>query len=372
MKFDVPFIRPVFPHPEEVSRDLQDIIEANWFTNFGPKEREFVRGIEAYLGDGLHAVTFSNATLALMAAIKVLLPAGVNERFVLVPSFTFAAGPAAIEWADYRPLFIDVESETLQPSLASARAALATYGRRISGILLCNTFGIGNPSIGEWELLAQENDLPLIIDSAAGFGSLYASGAKVGQAGLCEIFSFHATKPFAIGEGGAVVCHDAEVAIRLKAFTNFGFTAGQGATSLGLNAKLQEINAAIGLRQLTNFDEALEQRRKTLRRMREAISGDTYRFPDGLEQSSVCFASTLLPDRETRDLVLGRLREHSIEARSYYSPAVHTQPHFADAARADSLVNTSVALGKVLSIPIHQSMAEASFQAIVNVLNYEV
>lgn len=356
MTFRVPFIRPVFPGPAVISEDFSAIVESNWFTNFGPREREFAARVAEYIAPGMHAALFSNATIALMASIEAALGPGDATRFVLVPSFTFAAGPEAIEWAGYRPLLIDIDEDTLQPSTESARRALERYGDDVAGILLCNTFGIGNPDIDAWEDLARSAGLSLVIDSAAGFGSVYADGRHVGTSGLCEVFSFHATKPFAIGEGGAVVSDDAEFIERLRSFSNFGFAGRDGAHRRGLNGKLQEFNAAIGLRQLDSFPDALRSRRSTLELFRQELPAELMRFPGGIERSSVCFASAVVRSASERDALLASLIDAGVEARTYYAPAVHRQPYFASAVRADDLAVTDTIGSTVLSIPVHQDM----------------
>ena len=367
MTFRVPFIRPVFPGPEVISSDFSAIVESNWFTNFGPREREFASQVGAYVAPGMHAALFSNATVALMASLEAAYGPGDSTRYILVPSFTFAAGPEAIEWAGYRPLLIDLEEETLQPSTESARRALEQYGDDVAGILLCNTFGIGNPRIREWEELARTAELPLVIDSAAGFGSLYSEERRVGTAGLCEVFSFHATKPFAIGEGGAVVSSDADFVERLRSFSNFGFTGRDGARRRGLNGKLQEFNAAIGLRQLETFDSALDSRRATLETFRSELPADLVRFPLGIELSSVCFSSVVVRSGAERDALLSALIDAGIEARAYYSPAVHRQPYFAQARRVDDLAATEAIGATVLSIPVHQNMADEDVRLVLDV-----
>ncbi|CAN5212616.1 DegT/DnrJ/EryC1/StrS family aminotransferase [soil metagenome] len=367
MSFDVPFIRPQFPAAKELSADFSEIVEANWYTNFGPKERAFSAALAAKMGDGYHVVTFANATIALLAALQVKLGRGDGHRRVLVPSFTFAAGPQAIEWCGYVPLFVDIDAATLQPSLHDARKVLSEPGQDIAAILLCNTFGIGNGSIAEWEDLADEAGVPLIIDSAAGFGSTYPDGSPVGTAGTCEVLSFHATKPFAIGEGGAIVTRDLELATALTEFTNFGFHAAQGATALGLNGKLHEFGAAIGLRQLVGFSESIAARQSVVARYMSSLPA-TFIFPERIEESSVCFATMLLPDRETRDAAKERLLARSVEARTYYSPPVHAQPHFAGAQSVAGLDVTMEVVGRVLSVPVYARMAEHEIHLIIDTL----
>lgn len=368
MGFDVPFIRPVFPSAEVLSVDIAEIVGSNWFTNFGPKEEEFTRAIADYVGSGYSVVTFSNATVGLMAALTCLLGRGDGSQYVIAPSFTFAAGPEAIEWSGYKPLFVDIDASTVQPALADAIAAIDSPEFDIAAILLCNTFGIGNSQIAAWEQLARSAHIPLVIDSAAGFGSTYADGRRVGRAGDCEVFSFHATKPFAIGEGGAVVTRDPGLAIRLKEFTNFGFRDGKGAVALGLNGKLQEISAAIGLRQLAQFDRVLGARHDVLARYMKELALSGVVFPEQIENSSVCFASMLFPDGLARDNVRSNLLAKGVEARAYYSPPVHHQPHFESAARFGGLEVTEDVVSRILSVPVYQDMAEEHIVLILDAI----
>jgi dTDP-4-amino-4,6-dideoxygalactose transaminase len=364
----VPFIRPHFPPPAEIAADYERIRASNHFTNFGPFEREFCERIADYVGGGVHAVTFANATLGLVAAISGVLGRGDGTRGVVVPSFTFAAGPSALEWNGYAPVFIDIEPSGLQPSIASAQAALDRYGEAIAGVLLCNSFGIGNVEIDAWLAWAGERGLPLVIDSAAGFGSLYVDGSKVGTAGLAEVFSFHATKPFGIGEGGAVVTKDHELARRLTTFQNFGFGEASETETLGLNAKLPELAAAIGLRQFARFDSLLDDRRGVLAAYAAALEPLGFEFPQNIERSSGCFASVLLPSAADRDGAISALRADGIGARHYYAPAVHRHPHFAGARRAPSLEQTASAEGRILSLPVHDDMDPQVVARIVEVL----
>lgn len=365
MGFDIPFIRPVFPSSEELAADVAKIVHSNWFTNFGPKEQQFRVGIADYLGGDLEVVTFTNATIALVASLSQLLESRAPGGLVIVPSFTFAAGPQAIRWAGHHPLFIDIDGESLQPSLQAAQAACDEHGPKIVGILLCNTFGIGGEAVRSWEELATRHGIPLIIDSAAGFGSMYPDGSRVGTRGDCEIFSFHATKPFAIGEGGAVVTRDGRIAEVLRSFSNFGFEGGDGAVRAGLNGKLQEINAAIGLRQLLTIDDVVRERRQVLERYARifvaADAGSTVPFA---ENSSVCFAPVMLHDAASRNPLLDALRTAGIEARVYYAPPVHQHPTFADDLRVGRLEVTEAVSTRILCLPVFQGMPESTFQVV--------
>lgn len=369
MTYEVPFIKPIFPTGVDIASDVGDIVASNWFTNFGPNERRFRDSIVDRISPSSYAVTFSNATIALIGALSVFIEEKRPGGVVLVPSFTFAAGPEAVRWVGLEPLFIDVDPITVQPALASAHAAFETHADRVVGILLCNTFGIGAPDVAAWEELAKNRNVPLIIDSAAGFGSEYPDGTPVGSRGDCEVVSFHATKPFAIGEGGAALTSDERRATEMRSFSNFGFDS-DGAVRSGLNGKLQEFNAAIGLRQMESFDAALKDRRAALARYTSLLVGSGFAeaIPNA-DLSSVCFASFLLPDKIARDVMLDGLRSRGVEARVYYSPPVHRQPSFARSEVIDELKVSDDVYGRIIALPAFVRLPEHAFDSVSAVMH---
>lgn len=359
MPAEIPFIRPSFPVPAELAEDFEAIVQANWYTNFGPKEREFAGALGTYLGPDLHVATLANGTLALIAALQVTLGPGTRDRYLLMPSFTFVAVAQAAQWTGYRPWFIDIDPETWQPSIASAGAVLESSREHVAGILLPNVFGVGNPDIDAWEKLAAEWQLPIVIDSAAGFGSAYADGRPVGGRGACEIFSFHATKPFAVGEGGALVSRDPELIEMTHRFQNFGFEASRDCTQLGMNGKLQEISAAIGLRQLVGLDRRLASRRKVFDCYRAELAQFGLQFQPNAEASSLCFASVCCTSAGQKAAVLASLSEHAIQARDYYNPPLHRQKYFVSDSELQSadLPATEDICSRIVSLPVHDDMA---------------
>lgn len=368
MTYKVPFIRPSFPSADEVAEDYKQIVASNWFTNFGPFERKFAQEIGNYIGDEYTAVTFCSATAGLLASIVAILGKGDNSKYVIMPSFTFAAGADAIIWCGYKPLFVDIEQRGLHMDIDATKTAIEQYGDEIAGILFCNAFGAGTYNIEEWEALAKSFNLPLIIDSAAGFGSLYSNGSKVGRAGDCEIFSFHATKSFAIGEGGAVVTKNKQLAEQLVSIQNFGFNK-RNATYLGFNGKLQEISAAIGLRQMDVFEDSLKNKRTIFDKYSKGIDSSRYSLQLNAQNAALCFAVIVMQDSKQRDQKLNELHEAGVDAKTYYSPALHSQNYFKDCTIAGSLHTTEKIEASVLSLPLHYNMSDEHSDLIINVLN---
>jgi dTDP-4-amino-4,6-dideoxygalactose transaminase len=263
---------------------------------------------------------------------------------------------------------VDVDPQTWQPSVASARAALEADDGSIAGLLLANVFGVGNPDIGAWEELASECGLPLVIDSAAGFGSRYADDEHVGGRGDCEIFSFHATKPFAIGEGGALVSRNPEITDRALDFQNFGFDKTRECLELGMNAKLQEISAAIGIRQLAEFDTRLAGRRDVLHRYSTGLRRTGLQFQPNADASSLCFASALCTSTEHKVSVMKSLLENGIQARDYYNPPQHLHPYFEanrEFWRSTELSVTNDVCSRIVSLPIHDQMATDDIDRVI-------
>ena len=358
MKYDpVPFIKPLFPDTNKLAAEYERIKLNNWYTNCGPNENNFREEIEKYIGQSTHAATFNNATSALLAAIIGCLGRGDSTKYIVVPSFTFVAGPQAIVWCGYKPLFFDINPSTLQMDINGFDSMPNDIKNKIAGILFCNTFGVGDPGIDRWVEVSKDYKIPLMVDSAAGFGSRYEDGTYLGARGDCEIFSFHATKPFAIGEGGAVVSKNKKLIDKLYAIQNFGFNNNRDSTELGFNGKLQEINAAIGLLQLKDFRNRLSVRQNTVREYKKSLEPKGYKFQDNIENSSACFVNIICKSSVDKNNVLINLTNGGIQARDYYNPVVHKQDYFRHTPTPIKLKQTDDVASKIISLPVHDNMS---------------
>lgn len=368
MKYRIPFIKPAFPSASEIAEDYAKIVESNWFTNFGPYEREFTKQAAGFLGEDMFACSASSATLGLFIAIQTLLKVEGDRKKVLVPSFTFAAGPEMIILSGFTPVFIDIDKDSWQPDFRQAEDYIRNNQDSVAGVLLCNSFGVGNLSIEKWESLARSYNIPLIIDSAAGFGSMYGNHQRVGTKGDCEIFSLHATKPFAVGEGGLIVSKNQDLIEKFKSFENFGFNHEKKIGAVGINAKMQEFNAAIGLRQLEGFDARLANRQLNLEKYKAKLTPIGCIFQDNDQNSTIPFVSIITESKDLTTVALNNLVQSGVEARKYYEPLHHQSILMQKSEIFGDLSFTEDIYNRIISLPLHDSMTEDEIDFITDTI----
>ena len=350
----IPFLTPRFPDPSVVAGDYREIFESGVFTNGGPFEGRFAAELARWIGRGVDVAVTANATVGIQLACKSLFHG--DRRLVPVASFTAAAVPSALVWSGFEPVLLDIEPDTWQPDLRRAEHFLQSHHHDVAGILLTNTFGTANASVDAWETMARHYRLPLVIDSAAGFASEYSWGEPLGSRGDCEIFSFHATKTLAIGEGGAIASRDHRFIRQINQLKNFGFDATRRSTGLGQNGKLPELSAAIGTRQLEVLKDRLAQRLEVLRWYATNLEPLGCAFQSDGMLGAPPFVSVALPSRRQREELGRALDEAGIGWRAYFNPPVHGHPVFANVRRAGDLTVTDDLCGRIISLPLDDGL----------------
>jgi dTDP-4-amino-4,6-dideoxygalactose transaminase len=361
---EIPFLSPTFPPVADVASAYQEIVDSGCFSNGGAKERAFSRAVSAMIGYEVETSLVANATMALQLACAATFDP--DRRFAVVPSFTFAAGPLALRWCGFEPVFVDVELTDWQPSAPPAEEFIAAHRDDVAGILLTQTFGIGARSVGAWEDLADRFDLPLVIDSAAGFGASYEDSSPLGHRGRCEVFSFHATKMLAIGEGGAVTARDSQLIERLDRMKNFAFDDARSCSSIGTNAKMPELAAAIGLLQLANLPDRIRRRRAVLSEYRRVLEPIGFKFQEGADRSAPAFVPAVVPPGSDRDRLVSALDCAGFRCRTYYNPPVHLQPFFTECRVIGELTATAKLAGSIISLPISDDLADETVAEIAD------
>ncbi|MCI4351753.1 MAG: DegT/DnrJ/EryC1/StrS family aminotransferase, partial [Thermoplasmata archaeon] len=363
----IPFLTPRLPDPAEVAHDYAAICGRGVFTNSGPVERRFGAALATWIGRDVGVSVTASATTSIQLACRALFRP--DRRYALVASFTAPAGPLALRWAGYEPVLLDIEPESWQPDSEQAQRFLSRHVGEVAGILLTTTFGTGNAAIAGWEALAQRHGLALVIDSAPGFGSTYATGEALGARGDCEIFSFHATKTLAVGEGGAIAARDRGLVERFDRLKNFGYDDDRRSLGVGLNAKLPELASAIGLRQLDALPGRLDARRERLRWYAEALEPAGCQFQAGMATSAPSFVPILLPSPCDRHRVGCALRDVGIGWRAYYNPPVHRQPSFGGTRAAEELATTEDVAARIISLPLDEELSREDVNGIAGIVS---
>jgi dTDP-4-amino-4,6-dideoxygalactose transaminase len=345
---------PELPPTEAILEYYRRSEEAGFYSNGGPCSRLLAERVSERLR-GAACVPVNNATSGLMAAMRAAFgePDGAR-RIVLTTSFTFTATACAIMWCGFTPVFVDVEERGWHMDGARLAQALDALEGRVAGVLGCATFGTAppKPQRAAWRESCAAYGVPLVIDSAAGFGAIDEFARPLGGVGDTEVFSFHATKPFAIGEGGLVATPDEDLAERITRAINFGLEPGTRVSAeAGFNGKLSELHAATALAMLDRFDEVLVARRGHASRLRRAIgAGVTYQR--GANRSPWQFFQLLVASPEARAEALVLAAEAGVEVRTLHDPALHRHPAFADVRCADDLEVTDAVAARSLTLPM--------------------
>jgi dTDP-4-amino-4,6-dideoxygalactose transaminase len=360
----IQFLSPKFPDVSEVTEDIKRIYESNMYTNSGPFEKQLTRDLEEYLSQNIKVSINCNATIGLMMAVRHLFIKG--RKKVLIQSFTFAAGVHAILWSDYQPVFVDINQDDWQMDIVEAENYIKNNVDDLAGVIVCNTFGTPNNGMEAWESLCKKYELPLIVDSAAGMGSVYKNGEKIGGMGDCEVFSFHATKPFGIGEGGAITSKNEKLINDFEIMKNFSFGSERTVEFLGLNAKVPEITCAIGIRVLKKFDQRLKKRRELLGIYKELLMPKGVIFHENDELSTVAYVSILV--NENRDELLKKYAETEIVVRNYYNPPLHKHAFFKDFEKASDLKKTEALCSKIVSLPMYEELTREDIERICSII----
>jgi dTDP-4-amino-4,6-dideoxygalactose transaminase len=347
----LPLLIPALPEAEALRPYLERIDSARRYTNFGPLNAEFEGRLALHAGSPrapAHVVTTANATLALELALRALgLPAGAR---VAVPALTFVATATAVRRAGLEPAICDVDpaSWCLTPALA-ARAIEQCEARAVIPVA---TFGAALDP-GEWDNFGTERGVPVLVDAAGAFGS-----QQVGKR-TDVVYSFHATKSFGIGEGGALASADPGRIAAVRKASNFGIDVSCGEIDeCGTNAKLSEYHAAVGLAVFDTWDAVRAERAVLAARYRDALVehcpwlGFQLRAPGAIDS----LMPVLLPAQVDVAAVRIALATAGVETRQWYCPPLHQHPALRDCPRAGPLTASDRLGQSLLGLPYYRGM----------------
>lgn len=357
--------QPSLPPLEDLLPLLEDIWDRRLLTNGGPFHQRLERELAQFLGVD-HLSLFSNGTLALVTALQAQ---GIRGEVITTP-FSFVATAHSLLWNGLRPVFADIDpvSLALDPDRVEA-----LIGPQTAAILPVHVYGIPC-DVERLQQLADRHRVKLIYDAAHAFG-IRDQGGSVLRHGDMSILSFHATKVFTTFEGGALVCRDAATKAHVDHLKNFGFTDEVTVVAAGINAKMNELQAAIGLLQLRHVDQMRERRERIDQVYRRALASvpgiQCIALPTHATSNYGYFPIRVgVEHRRTRDQLYEHLRSHHVFVRRYFYPLISDFPMYRDlpsAAPANLPVAQSIAR-EILCLPIHAQMEPQMAQQVADLI----
>lgn len=359
----LPVMRPLLPDAAALTPYIEQIDAARYYTNYGALNQAFEQRLLAHYRMAPGSIsTFANATLALALALMATTERRKAMRgdLCLMPSWTFVATAHAVELAGLTPYFLDVEERSWALTPEIARAQLAHLPGRAAAVLPVAPFG--QPLDGAaWDRFADETGLAVVIDAAAGFDALKPTKSPA-------VVSLHATKAMGVGEGGFVASSDLELIDELRRRANFGFRGTREARWLGMNAKLSEYHAAIGLAQFDRWPATRATLKSLALHYRRALSAmPEVRLQEGFGESWVTLTCSVDLGRPQADAVAAALAADGIGSMAWWGRGCHAQAAFAPCKHGE-LAATERLAARCLGLPFAIDMTQAEIDRVAAAL----
>lgn len=345
---------------------VNDILDRRWLSNNGPVVQEFEKRVAETLGVK-HALAMCNATAAIEIASRAL---GLKGE-VILPSYTFVATAHALQWQEITPVFCDMDPATHNIDPAKIERLITP---RTTGIIGVHVWGRGCDTEAI-EAIASKRNLKVMYDASHGFGCS-KEGRMLGTFGECEVFSFHATKFINCLEGGIVATNNDELAYQMRMMTNFGFIGYDKVEYLGINGKMNEISAAMGLTNLEAMEEIIAINRQNYEAYKAGLSkvpGVSVIDYDIAERNNYQYV-VIEVDPEvcarTRDEMVEALHAENVIARKYFWPGCHKmEPYRSLQPNAGLLLpETERIADRVIVLPTGQMMEEETVAGVCEII----
>lgn len=356
---------PLLPPLEEFIPYLQEIWDSKWITNGGQMHQRLEKELAEYLGVEYISL-FTNGTLPLITAFQAL---DIREGEVITTPYSFVATTHAIWWNGLKPVFVDIDSKTGNLDPDKIEAAITPDTKAILPVHV-----YGNPcDVDRIQNIADRYGLKVIYDAAHAFG-VKINGKSILDYGDISTLSFHATKTYTTIEGGALICHSAEMKQKIDYLKNFGFEDETVVVGPGINSKMDEVRAAFGLVNLKHIDAAIEHRHQVVCKYREAlrnISGISF-FDDmpGVKHNYSYFPVFVDSEKYgmTRNELYSKLKENNILGRRYFYPLISEfNPYNGyPSASAENLPNAKKMADAVICLPLYPGLVEEDVEMILN------
>jgi len=345
------------PNREKFKAYIDGIYESGWLTNNGPLVQELEEKLEKHLGVK-NLLCLSNGTTALQFAYRLLEQNGE----VITTPFSFVSTTSAIVVENSIPVFADIDKETYNIDFKNIEKLITdkTYA-----IAPCHVFG-NACEIDEIDKIAKENSLKVIYDASHAFDVEY-KGKHILNYGDISVVSFHATKIFHTVEGAAIVIKDDALYEKAKLLRNYGVGGPDSVDMLGINAKMNELEAAMGLCMLDELDMIMAERKKSKTFYVEALKKyiQLQRSNSDATQSHSYFPIVFKTEEEM-SRVREALLEHDIAARQYFKPSLDTLPYV---EHREVMKNSRDIASRILVIPMHSGVEVKVSEIIIETLN---
>lgn len=357
--------RPFLPPLQELLPYLEEIWERRQLTNGGPFHQELEAALCEFLGVE-HVSLFANGTLALVTALQALRISGE----VITTPYSFVATAHSLLWNGIKPVFVDIDPVSLNLDPDRIEACITP---KTTAIMPVHVYG--RPcAVDRIQAIADRYGLKVIYDAAHAF-AVEDAGGSILRHGDLSILSFHATKVFTTFEGGAIISPDEKTKKRIDYLKNFGFADEVTVVAPGINGKLNELQAAIGLMQLKHIDGALRERERIDGRYRELLAGvpgiHCPPLPGSRRHNYSYFPIIVTKDYPlSRDALHDRLVAHQVYVRRYFYPLISEFPMYrgVPSARRDNLPVATEVAGSVICLPIYPGLDDAHIERVVGLI----
>jgi dTDP-4-amino-4,6-dideoxygalactose transaminase len=346
------------PPLEEYAKLLKNLWETKHLTNRGEYVIELESKIQTYLNSKSKPLLVSNGTIALQIAIKAL---GLKGDIITTP-FSYVATTSSIIWEGCNPIFVDINTKYLTIDETKIEAAITKH---TCAILATHVYG--NPcNVEAIEKIAKKFDLKVIYDAAHCFGVKY-KGKSIFDYGDISTCSFHATKTFHTGEGGAIFCNNESLTKRVFDSHNFGHKDNLSFNGIGINGKMSEINGALGLSIIEHMDTILKKREEICLRYNAEINNIEINKINLRKDCNWNYSYYPVIFKTEKDLLAAELKfnENQIFPRRYFYPSLNKLPYI-DYNRMPKAEDISK---RILCLPLHPNLKLEDQYRIIKILN---
>lgn len=358
--------QPALPPLEEYVEYLKQIWDNKILTNNGPFHQRFEQELAEYLGVK-HLSLFANGTLALVTALQALRITGE----VITTPFSFVATTHALWWNNIKPVFVDIEPDYCNLDPEKVEAAITPQTTAIMPVHV-----YGNPcKVSRLQEIADTYGLKLIYDAAHAFG-VSINGESILNYGDMSILSFHATKIFNTFEGGAIVCNDEKTKKRIDFLKNFGFAGETTVVEPGINAKMNEAQAALGILQLNYIDDYINRRKhiaETYREQLAVVRG--IRFLEDMNgvRHVYSYFPVFIDETEygrSRDAIYEELKNNNIFCRRYFYPLISQFQTYRGlpSAQASNLPVAEKVARQILCLPMYAGLDIHKIEKVLTII----